>query len=262
VTTTSDVRTLEIPCGDLRLAVAGGTQVGVRYSANFDVLHLDPDLPLVVVADGMGDGRGSAYAGRTAVDVLVAEVRTSGGEPVGPRRLRAAVGKAQRRVRLAGEELGELAGCTLTALVAGAPDDPAGGWIVQIGDSRVYRQRGGVLELLTVDHTVAWLGAVYGWYPADSPAAAKARYQLLRYIGHPGMPDPDVLSVALRPGDVYCLCTDGLAEQVPYQRLAEVLGAAGTAPAEMVPPLLADALAAGGHDNATVAVVKVEQAVS
>jgi PPM family protein phosphatase len=246
--------TVEWNSGDLRLRAAGGTEVGNRYTANFDVLHVDPDRPLAVVADGMGDGPGSALAGRTAVDVLVAEVR--GDEPVGPRRLRAAVAKAQRRVGLAGEDLGGLAGSTLTALVAGAPDDPAAGWIVQIGDSRAYRHRAGLLELLTVDHTVAWLGAVYGWYPADSPAAAADRYRLLRYVGHPGMPEPDVLSVALRPGDVYCVCTDGLAEQVPYQRLAEVLGSAAE-PAGMVDTLLADALGAGGRDNATLAVVRV-----
>jgi PPM family protein phosphatase len=242
--------------GDLRLHAAGGTQVGNRYTANFDVLHVDPDRPLAVVADGMGDGRGSTVAGRTAVDVLVADVRGVGARPVGPRRLRAAIGKAQRRVRLAGEELGELTGCTLTALVGGADDDPAAGWIVQIGDSRAYRLRSGLLELLTVDHTAAWLGAIYGWYPADSPAAAADRYRLLRYVGHPDLPEPDVLSVALRPGDVYCLCTDGLAEQVAYQRLAAVLRS-DRPPTAMVAELLEHALAAGGRDNATLAVVRV-----
>ena len=60
-----------------------------------------------------------------------------------------------------------LTGCTLTALVP----DGAEAWIVQIGDSRAYRLRGDLLELLTVDHTAAWLGAVNGWYPFDSAEA-------------------------------------------------------------------------------------------
>jgi serine/threonine protein phosphatase PrpC len=85
-----------------------------------------------------------------------------------------------------------------------------------------------------------------------------ARYRLLRYIGHPDAPEPDVLNVSLRPGDVHLLCTDGLAEQVAYERLAAVLG--GTSdPATKAATLLADSLAAGGNDNATAAVIEVAE---
>jgi serine/threonine protein phosphatase PrpC len=169
--------------------------------------------------------------------------------------LRAVFAQTQAKVRAAGAALrGALTGCTLTALLA-APD---GTWIVQIGDSRCYRLRDGVLELLTVDHTVAWLGAVYGWYPADSTAAAHARYRLLRYVGNPAGSEPDLLNVSLRPGDVYCLCTDGLAEQVPYDALARRL--ADPDPQAAVAGLLADSLAGGGRDNATVAIVQVQPA--
>jgi serine/threonine protein phosphatase PrpC len=77
----------------------------------------------------------------------------------------------------------------------------------------------------------------------------------LRYVGHPDAPEPDVHNVTLRPGDVYLLCTDGICDDVPYQRIAEVLGARLTAPA-MVDALLAAAMDAGGNDNATVAVLQ------
>ncbi|GLZ31297.1 hypothetical protein Lesp02_34850 [Lentzea sp. NBRC 105346] len=125
--------------------------------------------------------------------------------------------------------------------------------MVQIGDSRLYRLRAGLLELLTVDHTMAWLGVVHGWFTLDSPSAARARYHLTRYIGHPAHPAPDLMKISPLPGDVYLLCTDGVAEQVPYQRMAEILG--GSAPDTMVSELLAAADAAGGHDNATAVVV-------
>lgn len=229
------------------LDVAGGSVVGNRYPANFDVLHLAADRPLVVVADGMGDGRGSAVAGRTAVDTFAAMAGPS------PRALRAAVAEVQTRVRAAGAELHELTGCTLTAFLA---DDEHAAWIVQLGDSRAYRLRGDLLELLTTDHTFAWLGAVYGWWPADSPQARAARYHLTRYAGHPELPEPDVLNVTLRPGDVYLLCTDGLAEQVSYERLAEVLRDQPD-PGQAATTLLRDSLAAGGDDNATAAVIRV-----
>ncbi|MCA2217792.1 PP2C family protein-serine/threonine phosphatase [Jidongwangia harbinensis] len=233
-----------------QLDMAADTVVGNRYSANFDVVWTDPGRRLAVVADGMGDGRGSAIAGRTAVDVFTAAVPT----PAGPAELRAAVAEVQRRVRAAGQDVAGLTGCTLTAFVGG-PDDA---WIVQLGDSRAYRLRDGVLELLTVDHTVAWLGAVYGWYPHDSAEAHAARYHLIRFAGHPDAPEPDVLNVSLRPGDVYLLCTDGIAEQVGYQRLAEVLGGRRDCAARAA-TLVADSLTAGGDDNATAVVIAVDE---
>lgn len=228
------------------VVMAGGTDVGRRYPANFDVMYHDRARTLAVVADGMGAGRGSAVAGRTAVDGFVAAARPDAGV------LRQAVADIQRQVRRAGEELGELTGCTLTALVGHGPH---AAWIVHMGDSRAYRLREGLLEQLTVDHTMAWLGAVNGWYPFDSPQAQRDRYHLTRYIGHPDEPEADLLYVSLRPGDVLCLCTDGIAEQVPYQRLARILGTGG--PDDMIGQLVADAVAAGGHDNATAVVLKV-----
>ena len=232
------------------LDIAADSVVGNRYAANFDVVHADAARALAVVADGMGDGAGSAAAGRTAVGTFVAGVPAR----PDPASLRELVAQVQRRVRAAGAALPGLTGCTLTAFV-GAGDQA---WLVQLGDSRAYRLRDGVLELLTVDHTVAWLGAVHGWYPADAPEARAARYRLLRYAGHPDAPEPDLLNVSLRPGDVLLLCTDGLAEQVPYDRLRQVLARAG-GPAGKVALLLADSLHAGGDDNATAAVIEVRR---
>jgi serine/threonine protein phosphatase PrpC len=226
-----------------------GSDIGHRYQVNFDVAHLSDDPLIAVVADGMGDGEGSAMAGRTAVNTLVACARSAA---VDPNSLRAAVAEASEKAREFGEREGALAGCTLTALVSSV----SGYWLVHIGDSRAYRLRDGLLELLTVDHTMAWLGAINGWYSADSPHAARDRYRLTRYVGHPAQPEPDVMSVVLCPGDVILLCTDGIAEQVTYRQIQETLGLRAT-PSEQVRVVMALAEAAGGRDNATAIVLQV-----
>ena len=82
-----------------------------------------------------------------------------------------------------------------------------------------------------------------------------------RYAGHPDEPEPDIMSVALRPGDVLLLCTDGVADQLSYERLTQVLGSAAD-PAAAVHVLLDDTLAAGGADNASAIVVRVERTVA
>jgi serine/threonine protein phosphatase PrpC len=232
----------------MRFDAAAGSEVGHRYSANFDVVHLGTEPLLAVVADGMGDSPGSALAGRATVDTVVAGLAGA----VTPELLRTVVGQAQDTVLGIGRrgDVG-LAGCTLTLLTGDATEL----WIAQLGDSRVYRLRNRLLELLTVDHTMAWLGAVHGWYPFDSPQARAARYHLTRFVGHPDRPAPDVLSVVPSVGDSYLLCTDGVAEQVSYARIAEIL--ARYEPRQAVEELLAAADAAGGQDNATAVVVSV-----
>ncbi|MET8835802.1 PP2C family serine/threonine-protein phosphatase [Micromonospora sp. NPDC004540] len=249
--------TRRLTVGRLTLEIAGGSVVGHRYPENFDVLHVDPELPLAAVADGMGDGEGSRIAGATAMATFVAQVR-AGWPAVDAAGLRAATAETQLRVRRAGAGLAGLAGCTLTALVA----EPGGGqgWLVQLGDSRAYRLRDGLLELVTVDHTMAWLGLLHGWWPPDSPEAARARYQLLRYVGHPDKPEPDLLAVPLRSGDTWLLCTDGVSDQLDYHRLRDLL-AARRDPARTAQALLSATLAEGGEDNATAVVVRVHPAL-
>ncbi|MEV6599907.1 PP2C family serine/threonine-protein phosphatase [Actinoplanes sp. NPDC051346] len=246
-----DISTADWTVAGRRLTAAGGSVVGNRYSENYDVWHLDPTRPLAVVADGMGDGPGSAAAGRTAVDVFVRRSAAVSG----PEGLRAAVADVQRAVRAAGHGLPDLTGCTLTAFVGDSSGDDGAAWLVQLGDSRAYRLRDGLLELLTVDHTLAWLGVLHGWYAADSAQARAARYRLTRYAGHPAEPEPDLLHVALRAGDLFLICTDGVSDQVGYRRLAEVLQAT-TDPATAVRTLLDDTLTTG-DDNATATIVAV-----
>jgi PPM family protein phosphatase len=221
---------------------ATGSDVGHRYSENYDRAHLALDPVRAVVADAMGDGPGSAYASSTTVSLLAAA-------PADPAGLRGAVAEAHRRLRAYADETTALTGCTLTAVAEG----PDGVWLAQLGDSRLYRLRRGLLELLTVDHTVAWLGAVHGWFPFDSPQAHSARYQLTRYTGHSAAPAPDLLHLDVEPRDVLLLCTDGIAEQVPYARIATAL--ARPTPDAAVADLLAAADSAGGTDNATAIVL-------
>ncbi|WP_424186270.1 PP2C family protein-serine/threonine phosphatase [Actinokineospora sp. G85] len=217
-----------------------GSATGKRYQENYDVAHLGADI--AVVADGMGAGPGSEMAGRTAVDLVVAAART-------PDAVVAAVAVAHERLIAFGDEHEVLAGCTLTAVFEAG--DAL--WVAHIGDSRLYRLRGELLELLTVDHTMAWLGAVHGWYPFESREAKRARYHLTRCVGDPRRPTPDLLRLDTAPGDVLLLCTDGVAEQVDYHRIARTL--AGS-PQAAVADLLAAADAAGGNDNATAVVLR------
>lgn len=233
----------------MELTSAAGSVTGNHYRDNFDAFHLDSSA--AILADGMGDGPGSAFASRTSVEQFSETLREARA-PHSPAALRQAVASLQASVRDFGRDHSGLAGCTLTALVRQGPTEAS---VVQIGDSRLYRLRHGLLELLTTDHTDSWTGLLHGWFAFDSAEARAARYRLTRYIGHPGNPEPDILNVSLHPGDAYLLCTDGVADQLTYDQLRDTLLTAAS-PTAAVDNLLQATLTAGGADNATAIVLR------
>ena len=58
-------------------------------------------------------------------------------------------------------------------------------------------------------------------------------------------------------GDVFMMCSDGLSDTVSTDAMADIMQK-HPAPKEAVRALVAAALDAGGHDNVTVSIVRVE----
>jgi len=78
---------------------------------------------------------------------------------------------------------------------------------------------------------------------------------LTRHLGGHKGAKPDVHRVALDDGDCLLLCSDGLTEMVPNDRISALLADGG--PSEKTCQRLIDgALAAGGKDNVTVVVAR------
>jgi protein phosphatase len=84
------------------------------------------------------------------------------------------------------------------------------------------------------------------------------RSVITRALGPEGAVEVDTRSFRARAGDVYLLCSDGLTTMVPEAKIAELLGAherlrdAGEA-------LIAAANEAGGRDNITVLLLRLEE---
>jgi protein phosphatase len=140
-------------------------------------------------------------------------------------------------------------GCTLSALCI--VQDRA--LIAHVGDSRIYRRRSGALEMLTEEHT--WVESMVRTGQMSRDEAEQSRYAhvLLQAIGGEGQVAPQIAWLDLAEGDRFLLCSDGVTNHVPDEKLAEILAAGGPsrAAAEAVKAALAD----GGRDNATALVV-------
>ena len=234
-----------------------------RRANNEDACCAEPGLGLFAVADGMGGYEGGEVASQLVIATLLELFwRTAEDEEVTlPFALdpRLGIGEnlARVAVRAAHEEvvarrIGRLAsmGSTVAALVV--RDGKA--IVAHVGDSRVYRLRGGELRQLTADHS---LYAEMQRSGAEVPARENCGYLnvITRAVGLTGGSRPDLASEEVRAGDVYLLCTDGLTEGLDDARIAALLGE-GT-PAQACEALVAEAIERGSRDNVTAVVVRV-----
>lgn len=131
-------------------------------------------------------------------------------------------------------------------------------FIIHVGDSRAYLFRKGKLEQLTRDHTMAQgLADVGVIKPEDVHRHAK-RHVLTNFVGGPSSGvEPEVNSVKFQDGDYLLLCSDGLTEMVEDSSIRQALGdATGTDSAAKA--LVDLALEAGGRDNVTVVLARIE----
>ena len=144
-------------------------------------------------------------------------------------------------------------GTTLSALLI--IQDRA--FTVQVGDSRIYRLRGGELLQMTVDHTWVEEMTRNGVLSRQEAENHPRKHMLTRAIGVEGEVAPDVELHDLKQGDIFLLCSDGLINHVEDDEIARTLGA--YSPSEAVWRLVGSALTNGGSDNCTALVVRVDE---
>ncbi|SDR87311.1 serine/threonine protein kinase [Halopseudomonas litoralis] len=129
--------------------------------------------------------------------------------------------------------------CTFSALIIKS----ATAYLFHVGDSRIYRLRGGELEQLTRDHRLR--------------VAADTSY-LARALGISQHLEIDHKTLAVEQGDMFMLATDGLYEFVGPATLARVIEAHGDDLDSAARSLLDHALAQGSADNLTVQLLRVD----
>ena len=224
---------------------AGLSDVGLEREHNEDSFLVRP--PLFVVADGMGGAQAGDVASRTLVGVFE--------EADGlPESLEATLHEANARVFAMATDDTSLKGmgCTATAsYVARGRLTTA-----HVGDSRLYRLRGGSFEQLTEDHSLVGGLVRLGQLTPEEAAVHPQRSVILRAVGVEADVEVDVLHHELEPGDVYLACSDGLTGMVRDEVIAETLKSLPTlaAATEMLVRL---ANSAGGRDNITVVLFRI-----
>ncbi len=240
----------------IELRFSARSHVGMVRKGNEDSGYGSSHL--LVIADGMGGHAAGEVASATALRAVLEELpeAAESGDPeaTDPESLlREAVARAGQRMReLIGSkpEL-EGMGTTLTALLQ-VGDRVA---IAQVGDSRGYLLRHGVLEQVTHDQTFVQSLVDQGRISHDDARTHPQRSLLLQALDGRVEVEPVIAVRAPQVGDRYLLCSDGLSGVLAEATMREVL-MVGT-PAEAADQLIDLALRGGAPDNVTCVVADV-----
>jgi protein phosphatase len=211
--------------------------------------------PLFVVADGMGGAQAGEVASQLAIGHFAEGL--PGEESEGSeRRLTRAVMAANAEIHALSEADSRRAGMgtTLTAAYVGRGQVS----FAHVGDSRAYRLRDGELERITEDHSLVEELLRQGRLTEEEAEEHPQRSIITRALGPEPEVEVDTFTVAGRDGDVYLICSDGLTSMVAESAVAEIMREAPDI-ASAAERLVAAALEAGGRDNITVVLFRIEE---
>lgn len=223
------------------------TNVGNVRSHNEDSLRIEPELGLWVVADGMGGHKGGATASTLAADFIVEKI--GNGYP-----LEESIAQAHHAIKQATREGKgpEGMGTTVVVLKINGNDYE----IAWVGDCRAYLWNGKSLKQLTKDHSYVQHLVDTGVILPNESARHPYQDVLIQALGAADIDDVNVDKIAytLHLNEQILLCSDGLTKEVDNRGIAKAL-ALDLDAQEKVDYLVRAALANGGRDNITIALV-------
>ena len=253
----------------MRLVSCSFTDTGLKRQANEDAFLVDEDLPLFVVADGMGGHKGGAVASALAVEfvgvtmrrVAVPAVAKYG--PLGERekpkiladQLAYAIRVAGRQIHDASTSIPEVASMGTTCVALAFAKNQA--IVANVGDSRAYCVRAGKIEQITLDHSVVAEYVRKGMITEEQARQHLFKSALTRSVG---FEEETLVDTFLRPvekNDVYVLCSDGLSNMVTDDEIRAL--ASENDPDAAAEGLVNLANQRGGDDNITVVVARVDE---
>ena len=241
----------------MKLKWGATTDVGMVRQQNEDSFLAEENL--YVVADGMGGHN----AGEVASELAVTTVRAGAKNGIHTmEQFRELVQQANTAIYTASldDSTQSGMGTTLTALAVVPGEEPRV-LVANVGDSRTYLFRQGVLTRLSIDHSYVQELVNEGIITPEEARVHPRRNIVTRAMGIERSVIADVFSHLVRTGDRVVLCSDGLVDEVADADIATVLQQHSD-PQETAEALVMVANANGGRDNTTVVVVDILDDIS
>jgi PPM family protein phosphatase len=239
---------------------AGDSHPGLQREVNEDRFHVDAARGLFLVVDGIGGQAAGGRAADVAIGMLRARLERETGTVVD--RVREAITVANNEICRLASRRPEWRGmaCVLTAVVL----EEGRAVVGHVGDTRLYKLRGGRIEKVTRDHSP--VGEREDALEISEAEAMRhpRRNEVYRDVGsepHKAL-DPDFIDlhdVPFEPDAALLLCSDGLTDLVDSTTINAVAARFAGRPHDVVGALIQAANAAGGKDNVTIVYIEGEQ---
>ena len=250
-----------------KIKFVGESDTGKVREHNEDTIAFDPELGLLVLADGMGGYNAGEVASGIAVKTVVNMVRdamqtenlaatdTSSGLSRRSIVLRDAIQRANKIIFQTAKTQPQCEGMGTTIVSALFYDDRV--TMAHVGDSRMYRLRNGKFAQVTQDHSLLQELVDRGFYtPEEAQRAANKNY-VTRALGvEPGV-EVQLNEEPVQKGDQFLVCSDGLSDMVEDSDIHLTLNTFGANLDTVAKQLIQLANDNGGRDNVSVLLAQV-----
>jgi protein phosphatase len=250
-----------------KLRCVGLTDTGRVRDHNEDTIACDPEIGLMVLADGMGGYNAGEVASGIAVKTIVGLVREAveredwrvhdpqAGLTRASIILRDAIVRANKIIFQTARTQPQCEGMGTTVVGALFFDNRVS--IAHVGDSRLYRLRSDGLEQLTMDHSLLQELVDRGFYSAEEAQRAANKNYVTRALGVEPNVDVEVQEHPVHKGDLYLICSDGLSDMVEDDDIHLTISTFGANLENATKQLIQLGNDNGGKDNISVLVTEV-----
>jgi protein phosphatase len=250
-----------------KIEFAEVTDTGRVRDHNEDAIGSDPELGLMVLADGMGGYNAGEVASGIAVQI-VSELASEGAnrenrDDIDPHSglmrqsivLRDAVYRANKIIFQTAQSQTHCEGMGTTIVACMFYDNKVS--IAHVGDSRAYRVRGDKLEQLTADHSLLQELVDRGFYSAEEAQRSTNRNYVTRALGVEPTVEVELHEYDVLPDDIYLLCSDGLPDMVEDADIHLTISTFNASLDNVGKHLIELANDNGGRDNISVQLAQV-----
>ncbi len=241
------------------MQIVGKTDVGAIRESNQDAFFYDTlseNAFFAIVCDGMGGANAGNVASDSAVRTISEYLKRAFREGMNSTQIeniiRSAIITANSKVFQMSQKDESLLGMGTTVVLLFVVGNT--GYVIHIGDSRLYIYTSKTLKQITVDHSIVQNMIDSGKITPDEAKNHPSKNIITKALGVNEEVNADMDFITLGDSDIILLCSDGLTNYVTDEEITEILDNFDETTALR---LIDKANLGGGGDNITAVAVKI-----